>query len=109
MKSKVKRMTVINNYFPMMSATAAAMNEEQLITDCIVPNIPKSWESRFNMFRGDQLNTIREVVDLLERVEAYTHDKEEQSRHTQKKENIRITTETEQTLKRTRTKQKSRK
>ena len=102
-------MRVINSYIPMMSATAAAMNKEQLITDCIVPNIPKSWKSRFNMFKGDQLNTIREVVDLLERVEAYTHDKEEQSRHTQKKENIRITTETEKNNKRTRTKQKSRK
>ena len=88
----------------MMSATAAAMNVEQLIIDCIVPNIPKSYESRFNMFRGDQLNTIREVVDLLERVEAYAHDKEEHSRRPEKKENIRITTEIEITIKRTRTK-----
>ena len=40
-KTWLKRMRAINSYIPMLTTTATAMNEDQLINDCIVPNILK--------------------------------------------------------------------
>ena len=48
-----------------MEERARAMDEEQLINDCILPNFPRKWEREFEINGGGRLNTIRDVTEKL--------------------------------------------
>ena len=48
-KEWIRRMKTINNYLPFMADAVRRLTEEELIRNCITPNIPFPWKKDFKL------------------------------------------------------------
>ena len=48
-KSLIKRIRIINAYFLKVEINAQALDEDQLINDCILPKFPRTWQIEFEI------------------------------------------------------------
>ena len=69
-KDWIKRIKVINGYFPLMKLGAVKFTEEELIRYVIKPNIPRSWVKDFKIGKGITMTSTLEVLGQLKAIEA---------------------------------------
>ena len=71
MKAKdwVMCMKVINSYLKLLAANGRKFTEEQLVKNCITPNIPKAWKKDFKLGRGNLCTTCQDALVILKLIE----------------------------------------
>ena len=70
-KKWIKRMRLINSYVPQMENGAVLLTEQELIKECIRPNYPRKWQKDFEMYGGKEKVTVKEVTQVLQRIEKW--------------------------------------
>ena len=75
-KNWIKRMRLINSFLPKIEEDFEALDDETLIKECIRPNIPRNWLKDFEMMNGRSMSTIKEVLQILTRIEKWEDSSE---------------------------------